>query len=154
MALTCSTVPTKKQNRMEFSIPNPFRSRGSAWVINRLSPRWLTPNDCFSRGSCLSTKETGDQWKITSPALAHAHTHAPIHTHIRGDQLRGKPAATYLSRSLLMWQLAFFMGEGAWGHCCVVRTRRPAKLRKQTHLMMCVHVHAHFQDNTCDLCSG
>lgn len=132
---------------MEFSIPNPFRSRGSAWVINRLSPRWLTPNDCFSRGSCLSTKETGDQWKITSPALAHAHTHAPIHTHIHGDQLRDKPAATYLSRSLLMWQLAFFMSEGAWGIVALSGRVGPQNYANK-HIRWCVFTSMHISKIT------
>lgn len=106
----------RKQNGMEFSIRNPLRFRGSAWAINKSSPRWFAPNDCFSRGSCLSTKERGDQWKITSPALTHAHTCTCTHTHTHGGvQLRDQRAATYLSRSLLMWQLAFLMGEGAGG---------------------------------------
>lgn len=94
----------------------PFKFRGSTGGHKAAEPPTTVR---FSRASCLSTKESGDQWKITSPALMRAHALARIHTR----QIQSGPVKRLTLRQL---EVLIGKGTGGGGHGSVVRAKWPA----------------------------
>lgn len=98
--------------------------------------------------TCVCQPKRGgpvENYQSRTQSRKHTCTHTNTHT------WSGPPVATYLPRSMVMWQLAFLMGEGAGG--MVALSGRTNPQTTQTMTLDDVRIHAHFQENIRDMSS-